>query len=398
MELEQVRTEDLAKRAAPYNPRTISHHDLDALRRSLRTFGTVEPIVVNRRSDRIVGGHQRVKAALAEGIDTLPVVYVDLDESGERQLNLALNRIHGEWDEQKLAALLTELGAMDVDLELTGFTTEEIDTLLRDAGPALDASTDPDLTPDLPIEPQTQPGDLIALGAHRLLCGSATKRADIQQLLDGDAVDLLLTDPPYNVSYTGGTARALTIANDDMADPQYHAFMLAALRIARDALRPGASFYVWHADSKGLLVRQAVEDAGLTVRQCLVWSKSAFVMGRQDYHWQHEPCLYGWKDGHAHTWTADRSQSTVLTCDRPSRNDAHPTMKPVELFSRLIHNSTSRGALVLDPFAGSGTTVIAAELLGRRAAVVEIDPAYCDVIVQRWQRFTGRIAAGWRGN
>jgi len=208
---------------------------------------------------------------------------------------------------------------------------------------------------------------------------------------DGPA-DLLLTDPPYNVAYEGRTADRLTIANDAMPDGQYRTFLATALAAALHHLRPGGAFYVWHADLVGLTVRQAAADAGLTVRQCLVWVKPALVLGRQDYHWRHEPYPYGWAAGGAHTWLADRTQTTVLEFDKPARNADHPTMKPVALFEYLIRNSCPSGGAVLDPFGGSGTALVAAEQAGRRARLLELDPRYCDVIVRRWGRMTGRAA------
>ena len=251
---------------------------------------------------------------------------------------------------------------------------------------------DPKDVPELPADPVTRPGDLWLLGKHRLLCGDATEPAAYARLLGGTPADLLLTDPPYNVAYAGKTAAALTIANDDMTDEAYRAFLTKCLAAASAALKPGGGFYVWHADLHGLAVRLACDDTGLAVRQCLVWAKSALTLGRQDYHWRHEPCLYGLRDGAARQWLGDRAQSTVLEFDRPAKNGEHPTMKPVALFESLVRNSCPEGGVVLDPFAGSGTAVIAAEATGRRAALLELDPRYCDVIVTRWEGFTGRKA------
>jgi DNA modification methylase len=277
-------------------------------------------------------------------------------------------------------------------MDLTGFTADDLAHLLE--GPATEPLADPDDVPEPPAEPDTKPGDLWVLGDHRLLCGDATNPADLARLMDGVEADLLLTDPPYGVGYTGKTAEALTIANDQIEDDEaYRAFLAAALRTALIHVRPGAGFYVWHADVRGLPVRLAVQDAGLTVRQCLVWAKSAFVLGRQDYQWRHEPCLYGWRDGAAHSWLGDRSQSTVLEFDRPARNESHPTCKPVELFRALLRNSCQRTGVVLDPFGGSGTTLIAAEQEGRRACLMELDPAYCQVILDRWTQMTGKEAS-----
>jgi site-specific DNA-methyltransferase (adenine-specific) len=375
---------------APYNPRRIAPEQLAALRRSLRTFGVVEPVVANRRSGRIVGGHQRVRAAEAEGIETLPVVWVDLDETGERQLNLALNRISGEWDEEKLGALLLELSEAGADIALTGFDDSELQKILAELRRA--QRGDPDDVPEPPAVPVSKPGDLYVLGKHRLLCGDTTNAADVKRLMDGSKADALLTDPPYNVDYKGGTKQKLSISNDAMDEGAYLSLLVAALRAAVHVLRPGGAFYCWHADSHGLTVRSACASVGLIVRQCLIWVKSSLVLGRQDYQWRHEPCLYGWKDGAAHIWLSDRSQTTVLEFEKPARNEDHPTTKPVALFAQLLGNSCKVDGIVLDPFAGSGTTIIAAEQLGRRCFSLEIDPTYVDVAVQRWERFTGEKA------
>lgn len=294
------------------------------------------------------------------------------------------------WDDSKLVAELLALQDQQFDLGLTGFTADELSELL--APEPTDFAGDPDDVPEPPTEPITQPGDLWLLGRHRLLCGDATNPEHIASLLDGATADLLLTDPPYGVAYVGKTADALTIANDTLTGADYRAFLVRALGAVAPRLAPGAAFYLWHADSEGFAVRGACADVGLTVRQCLVWVKSTFALGRQDYHWKHEPCLYGWADGAAHTWLSDRTQTTVLEFDKPARNAEHPTMKPVELFAYLIGNSCPRGGLVLDPFGGSGTTLVAAEQTGRTACLLELDPKYADVIIQRFETLTGKKA------
>ena len=246
--------------------------------------------------------------------------------------------------------------------------------------------------PEPPEKPRSQFGDLWILGNHRLLCGDSTSSKDVIRLLDGSQANLWLTDPPYNVAYQGKTKDALTIQNDEMDDESFRRFLVSAYSAADFVLKEGAAFYIWHADSEGFNFRGACRDIGWKVRECLIWTKNAFVLGRQDYQWQHEPCLYGWKDGASHGWFSDRSQSTVLKFDRPARNGDHPTMKPVELFRYLIVNSTRKNEIVLDSFGGSGTTLIACEDVGRKARIVEIDPVYCDVIIERWQNFTGKKA------
>lgn len=238
----------------------------------------------------------------------------------------------------------------------------------------------------------TVEGDVWVLGNHRLMCGDSTSIEALEKLTEGKLVDLWLTDPPYNVAYEGKTKDALTIKNDAMDNDQFRQFLRDAYVAADAVMKPGAVFYIWHADSEGYNFRGAAHDAGWKVRQCLIWKKSVMVMGRQDYQWKHEPCLYGWKDGAGHLWASDRKQTTILEFDKPSRNGEHPTMKPVELFAYQMLNNTKGADLVLDSFGGSGTTMIAAEKHGRHARLMELDPKYCDVIVKRWQDFTGQKA------
>lgn len=234
------------------------------------------------------------------------------------------------------------------------------------------------------------PGDIWLLGKHRLMCGDSTSADDAAKLMDGAQADLLLTDPPYNVAYEGGTQERLTIQNDNMEDTAFRQFLCDAFAVADTLMKPGASFYIWHADTEGYNFRGACRDVGWQVRQCLIWAKNTFVLGRQDYHWQHEPCLYGWKDGAAHLWTGDRTQTTIMNFDKPQRNGEHPTMKPVELFAYQLQNNTKPGNAVLDLFGGSGTTIIACEQLDRCGYLMELDPRYVDVIVKRYIGVTGK--------
>ena len=381
----------------PYanNPR-LNDAAVTAVAQSIRQFGFRQPIVVDGEGV-IVIGHTRWRAAKQLDLPEIPVhVAVELTPEQIRALRIADNKTAelAEWDLEKLGIELKAIedGDLEVDLGALGFDQDELAKLLD---PGVHAGlTDADEVPPAPEAGQTrtQPGDLWVLGEHRLLCGDSTTAADVARLMDGDQADLLLTDPPYNVAYAGGTDAALTIANDDMDDASYRRFLVASLGTAVAVLRPGGAFYCWHADSEGLTVRGACAEIGLTVRQCLVWVKSSLVLGRQDYQWKHEPCLYGWKDGAAHTWLADRCQTTVLEFAKPSRNGEHPTMKPVPLFLYLLQNSCAPGGIVLDPFGGSGTTLIAAEQTGRRARLLEVDPRYSDVIVARWEQFTGKQA------
>jgi site-specific DNA-methyltransferase (adenine-specific) len=300
---------------------------------------------------------------------------------------LALN---AGWDNEMLALEFKDLLEQGFDMELTGFTQDEIDALMPEE--LTDGLTDPDEAPPVPPDPVTKPGDIWVMGKHRLLCGDSTSMDDLAKLCEGQLVDMWLTDPPYNVAYEGKTKESLTIKNDEMGDEQFRQFLRDAYTAADSVMKPGAVFYIWHADSEGYNFRGAAKDAGWTVRQCLIWMKSSMVMGRQDYHWKHEPCLYGWKEGAGHLWAADRKQTTILEFDKPSRNGEHPTMKPVALFEYQMLNNTKGGDLVLDSFGGSGTTVIAAEKNGRVARLMELDPKYCDVIVTRWEQFTGKQA------
>ena len=377
-------------RPYPGNPR-LNDAALDAVARSLKEFGFRQPIVVDA-DGVIIAGHTRFKAALKLGLAEVPVhVAVGLTPAQTRAYRLADNRTAAiaEWDDDKLVAEILALRDEGVDLDLLGFPAVELAEML---GGDVTLDGDPDAVPDPPVTPVTRPGDLWLLGDHRLVCGDAADPAAYARVLGGDRADLLLTDPPYGVSYVGGTADALTIANDDLAPEDYDPFLAKTLGAAAARLKPGAAFYVWHADLHGGLVRRAAERAGLPLRQVLVWVKSAFALGHADYHWQHEPCLYGWKAGAPHRWHGGRAQGTTLCFDRPARNGDHPTTKPVALFQRLVENSCPSGGLVLDPFAGSGTALVAAHACGRRATLLELDPRYCDVIVKRFEALTGLTA------
>jgi site-specific DNA-methyltransferase (adenine-specific) len=375
----------------PGNPR-VNDAAVDAVVALIKQFGWRVPIVVDAESV-IVCGHTRYKAALKLGLEQIPVhVARDLTPEQVRAYRIADNKSSelADWDYDLLPVELTAVRDDGIDLGSLGFDEDELAALL--APDVTDGLTDPDELPEPPEEAITQPGDRWVLGRHRLLCGDATKPADLARLMADGPADLLLTDPPYNVAYEGKTPSALTIANDDMTPEAYRAFLTSSLTTAARHLKPGGSFYLWHADTAGLDVRLSCAAAELRVRQCLVWVKSVLVMGRQDYQWKHEPCLYGWADGAAHTWLSDRTQTTVLEFDKPARSTEHPTTKPVDLFAYLIGNSCRPSGRVLDPFAGSGTTLVAAERTGRTALLLELDPRYCDVIVRRWEAFAGQKA------
>lgn len=380
-----------------YNPRVAlrpEDEEYQRIKRSIETYGYVDPIIVNS-DGTIIGGHQRYNVLLDLGYDTTQVVLVDIDKDSEKALNIALNKICGEWDDEKLCSLLLDLDLNGYDFSLTGFTSSELEDLQikLDVGEAVeDESFDAEQALKDAESPITKRGDLWLLGNHRLLCGDAREKKDITKLMDSQKADLYLTDPPYNVNYTGKTKGAMKIENDQMSEEAFRKFLLDAFTAAKEVLKPGAAFYIWHADSKGYEVRSALQDAGLQVRQCLIWVKDTFVLGRQDYQWQHEPCLYGWNEGAGHAWYSDRKQTTILTFERPKKNEEHPTMKPVPLFGYQIQNSTKPGDIVLDTFGGSGTAIIAAEQLGRSAYVIELSERYCDVMVKRWEEQTGEKA------
>ena len=371
---------------AEYNPRQLSNDQFKQIKDSITRFGIVDPIIVNSNKDRkniIIGGHQRVKVALEMGIDSVPCHFIDLTRDKERELNIRLNKNTGEWDWDVLA------GAFDVDeLIEWGFSDDELD--FPDPTPT-EGLTDEDAVPEVE-ESITKPGDLWILGEHRVLCGDATISTDVETLMDGQRADLVITDPPYNVDYEGKTKDKLKIQNDKMEDTTFRTFLKDAFLNIDMNLKPGGVFYIWHADSEGYNFRGACHDILWEVRQCLIWNKNHMVMGRQDYHWKHEPCLYGWKDGAGHLWSTDRKQTTILEFNRPSASKLHPTMKPVDLISYQITNNTKGEDIIIDTFLGSGSTLIACEKTGRKCYGMELDTHYCDVIVKRWEEFTGKKA------
>ena len=378
----------------PYarNARTHSDAQVAQIAASIKEFGWTNPILVDGEKG-LIAGHGRLAAARKLGMEEVPVIELThLTETQKKALILADNKLalNAGWDAELLNLELEELELEGVDLNLVGFGEEERDALRPEV--VNEGLTDEDAVPETPEEPITKPGDIWILGKHRLMCGDSTSMDHLATLTAGALVDMWLTDPPYNVAYEGKTKDALKIKNDSMADDQFRQFLRDSYTAADSVMKPGAVFYIWHSDSEGYNFRGAAHDSGWKVRQCLIWKKSTIVMGRQDYHWKHEPCLYGWKEGAGHLWAADRKQTTILEFDKPSRNGEHPTMKPVALFEYQMLNNTKGGDIVLDSFGGSGTTLIAAEKNGRIAYLMELDPKYCDVIVKRWEEFTGQKA------
>lgn len=376
----------------PYarNSRTHSDDQVAQIAASIREFGWTNPVLVDG-DNGIIAGHGRVLAARKLGLTEVPCIeLVHLSEAQKKAYIIADNKLamNAGWDNELLALEFAELQGLGFDLDLTGFDAEELVALMPVEVP--EGLTDEDAVPEAPAEPVTKPGDVWLLGKHRVMCGDSTSIEALEQLCGGQLVDMWLTDPPYNVAYEGKTKDALTIKNDSMADDQFRQFLRDSYVAADAVMKPGAVFYIWHADLEGYNFRGAAQDAGWKVRQCLIWRKSTLVMGRQDYHWNHETCLYGWKDGAGHLWAADRKQTTVLEFDKPQRNGEHPTMKPVALFEYQLLNNTKGGDIVLDSFGGSGTTLIAAEKNGRVARLMELDGRYVDVILRRWAEFTGK--------
>lgn len=379
---------------ATYNPRKDLKPD-DAeyikIKNSIVKFGFVSPLVINKDMT-VIGGHQRLKVLKDLGITEVECIVVDLDKTNEKALNIALNKIQGDWDEDKLEALLQELKLEEFDMNLTGFDFDEVDEILNDINGTKEDNFDVDSAYEEIEEPITKPGDIWILGNHRLMCGDSTHKDDILRLMNNQDADMLLTDPPYNVDYVGKTAEALKIKNDNMDDNQFYEFLRKVFENMYIVTKEGASIYVFHADTEGINFRKAFKDAGFKLAECLIWKKDCFVMGRQDYQWQHEPVLYGWKEGKAHYFINDRTQSTILEFDRPKQSTLHPTMKPIDLIAKLIKNSSKENDIILDLFGGSGSTIIAAEQLNRCCYTMELDPKYCDVIVKRWETLTNKEA------
>ena len=430
-------------RPADYNPRVPlipADPEYQSIKRSIEEFGYSDPIVINS-DGTIIKGHQRRTVMMDMGFTEAEVIVLDIpDKTKEKALNIALNKITGKWDNAILKDLLLELDLEGYDFSATGFQRDELEDLIQlldVPAEATDDNFDPDAAAENITEPQTRLGDIWQLGRHRLMCGDATDPDDVSALMRGEELDLVITDPPYNVDYGSKVNSAPGyfknsdrgdndyIIQDAMSAASFYQFLLSAFQNIEHAMRPGAVIYVFHAESTGLQFRQAYADAGLKMAQCLIWEKNTFVLGRQDYQWRHEPIMYGWKEGAGHYFVKDRTQDTVILEDtpdfkamkkqellafidkifkdykdlttvhfenKPSRNSLHPTMKPIPLIGRLMNNSSKAGWIVGDFFGGSGSTLMAAVQLGRTAYVMELDERNVDVIVQRWEQYTGQRA------
>lgn len=411
MEIKEIRVCDLKE--YENNPRQ-NDNAVEAVAESIKQYGFKVPIILDRNGV-IVAGHTRKRAAELLGLETVPCyIASDLTPEQVRAYRLADNKTGelAEWDIEKLNEELKDLAAFDMDV--FGFDT------LPDFMNELDNTADNPIDEYMPEddETRTQKGDIWLLGSHRLICGDCTNAEIIERLMDGEKADLLLTDPPYNVAVSNSDG--LTIQNDDMSETEFLDFLKSSFTSADKAMKNGSGFYIWHGESEGLNFRKACKSVGWNLKQCIIWVKSQNTIGRQDYQWRHEPCLYGWKGGASHYFIKNRKQSTVidndinldlmterelrsliseliepssiLREDKPQKNGEHPTMKPVPLIKKQVKNSTKRNGLVLDIFGGSGSTLIACEQLDRVCYMCELDPKYCDVIIKRWEDLTGNTA------
>ncbi len=377
---------------AEYNPRKDlkpGDAEYEKLKRSIEQFGYVEPVIWNKTTGKVVGGHQRLKVLMDMGYTEVDCVVVELSEEKEKALNIALNKISGEWDKDKLALLITDLQATDFDVSLTGFETAELDDLFKDSVKDGIKEDDFDVEAELQNLSFSKPGDVWTLGRHRLVCGDSTKAETFELLMCGKKANLVITDPPYNVNYEGSAGK---IKNDNMDNDSFYNFLLDAFKCTESAMADDASIYVFHADTEGLNFRKAFNDAGFNLSGCCIWKKQSLVLGRSPYQWQHEPCLFGWKKKGKHLWYTGRKESTIWEFDKPKKNGDHPTMKPIPLLAYPIMNSSMSNSIVLDPFGGSGSTLVACEQTDRICYTVELDEKFCDVIVKRYIEQVGSSA------
>lgn len=382
MKIEKLKTKNLIP--ADYNPRKdlkAGDPEYDKLKQSIEEFGYVEPIIWNKTTGRVVGGHQRLKVLLDMGVTEVDCVVIEMDEDKEKALNVALNKISGDWDKDKLMLLITDLQGVDFDVSLTGFDAAELDELFKDSLKEGIEDDEFDVDAELEKPLMTKRGDLWKLGSHRLVCGDSTKEESFSLLMDGKLANLVVTDPPYNVNYEGAAGK---IKNDNMENSAFYEFLLEAFKNTEAVMTQDSSIYVFHADTEGLNFRKAFSDAGFYLSGTCIWKKQSLVLGRSPYQWQHEPVLFGWKKKGKHKWYADRKQTTIWEFEKPRRNADHPTMKPVALVAHPIINSSLSNCIVLDPFGGSGSTLIACEQTDRICYTIELEEKFCDVIVERY--------------
>lgn len=382
MQIEKKQVTDLLP--AEYNPRKElkpGDSEYEKLKRSLDQFGYVEPVIWNKTTGRVVGGHQRLRVMKDMGLTEVECVIVELPEDKEKALNIALNKISGEWDKDKLALLIADLQGTDFDVSLTGFEPAEIDDLFKDTLKDEVKDDNFNVEEELQKPSFSKAGDIWTLGRHRLVCGDSTKPETFELLMNDIKANLVITDPPYNVNYEGSAGK---IKNDNMENNAFYEFLLAAFKNTEAVMADDASIYVFHADTEGLNFRKAFSDAGFYLSGTCIWKKQSLVLGRSPYQWQHEPVLFGWKKKGKHQWYTGRKESTIWEFDKPKKNGDHPTMKPIPLLAYPIMNSSMSNTVVLDPFGGSGSTLIACEQTDRICCTVELDEKFCDVIVKRY--------------
>ena len=367
---------------AEYNPRKKlkpGDKEYKKIKASIEEFGFADPLVVNADMT-IIGGHQRLTVAMDLGYTEVPCAVVDVDKDREKALNVALNKITGQWDDQLLADLLRDLDEAHFNTDLTGFDRSEIENLFSNIFDKQVKEDNFDVDSELKQPVFSKLGDLWLIGKHRVICGDSTGEEIYTRLMDGERANLVLTDPPYNVDVEETAGK---IMNDNMGDQEFYNFLLSAFRCMHANLADDGSIYVWHADTEGLNFRKAFKDAGFYLSGCCIWKKNSLVLGRSPYQWIHEPCLFGWKLKGKHQWYSDRKQTTVWEYDKPRSSKDHPTMKPITLMSYPIKNSTMTNGIVLDPFLGSGSTLIACMQTERVCRGIELDPKFVDVIVKR---------------
>lgn len=386
MEFKKLEIKDLIP--ASYNPRKElkpGDKEYEKIKNSITEFGYVEPVIVNKDMT-IIGGHQRVNVLKSLGYDEIECIIVDVDKTKEKALNIALNKITGEWNKELLADLIEDLQDSDFDVSFTGFEPPEIEQLFNTVHDKNVSEDDFDVDAELEKPTVAKTGDVWLLGNHRVVCGDSIKPETYDVLMEGKKANLVLTDPPYNVNVEETAGK---IKNDNMADEDFYKFLFAAFVNMEQSMESDASIYVFHADTEGYNFRKAFKDAGFYLSGCCIWKKNSLVLGRSPYQWQHEPCLFGWKKGGKHQWYSDRKQTTIWEYDRPKASKEHPTMKPVALMAYPIKNSCMSNCIVLDPFLGSGSTLIACEQTNRICYGIELDEKFVDVIVNRYIEHRG---------
>ncbi len=381
MEFKKLQIDSLIP--ASYNPRKKlkpGDSEFEKIKNSITEFGYVDPVIINKDMT-VIGGHQRITVLKELGYTEIDCVVIEIDKTKEKALNMALNKISGEWNKELLADLIKDLQSLDYDLGFTGFDPPEIDQLFNEVHDKEIREDDFDVDKELAEPPISKRGDVWHLGRHRLICGDSTDPEVYRALMNGQKANLVVTDPPYNVNYS---AQAGSIKNDNLKDEEFYSFLLKAFSNMSESMEKDASIYVFHADTEGYNFRKAFKDAGFYLSGVCIWAKQSLVLGRSPYQWKHEPVLFGWRKDGKHNWYADRKQSTIWNFDRPSKNELHPTMKPVALCAYPIQNSSMSNCIVLDPFGGSGSTLIACEQTNRICYTIELDEKYTDVIVKRY--------------